>query len=129
LAQCLAQTRRRRSDVEEQAKLAKIGRLGQVKAEILVPQGVGGEIEKLDLMLNTNSSIRILDLIPGQSRQLEQWIGIDSCTDYTVIGKPRDRTCGGLKLAELPSVGIAHDDCLSRKRTEFKGCRHPDSRA
>jgi len=63
LKECL----RGREDVIEQADLAKIDRLGELKSQHIVVQRFSDEIYKPDLIMHLDATCRVFDMLPGQT--------------------------------------------------------------
>ena len=93
--------------VVEQSHLAQIAMLGQVDAEEVVRQGVGDEIEEADLVASGETDARVVDLLNGQIRLLQQRRQRDPGRFRPSAGQPCNHSVGMRNGAERACDDIA----------------------
>jgi hypothetical protein len=76
--QCVAHRVRRCGHIVEQAHLTGIEILSEVKAEKIVAERFGSELDEFDLIGDANRRISVFDKVFGQSGLLEQRADIDA---------------------------------------------------
>ena len=81
--------------------------LGQVDAEEVVRQGVGDEIEEADLVASGETDARVVDLLNGQVRLLQQRRQRDAGRSRPGTGQPGDQSVGVRNGGERRCIDIA----------------------
>src|SRR4029079_19615078 len=79
-----------------------------MKTEQVVLQRACGQIQKIDLIEDTEPQIRIFDLLKRQIRFLQQRPWIDALRFCMGVSESRDRARGVWKSAEASGIREAH---------------------
>jgi len=100
---------RRSQDIVESPQLSKVRWLSEVKSEKIVPQRIGSEIQKVDLISNSETSGWIFDLAMGQDCLLQQRFKLNSRVLHVRTGEPGYAPGSARKRADVPHVNITHE--------------------
>src|SRR5947209_3985652 len=92
----------------EPADLPKIGLEGKTEAEKIVVQVTGDEVEKVNLITNSETGARVVDLKKGHMRLLQSWSDIKPRRLRLCVSEPGQGTARRCMCTHMPVATTVH---------------------